>query len=161
VTAVSYRKTLDQELERACSLARRDGTSLSVAMIDIDYFKIYNDHYGHRQGDLALAAVAEAIASAAWRPYDTAARYGGEEFCLVLPESSNPRQVLERIMDNVRRLALPHAASPLGSVLTISCGCVAGVSGGGLDPVALIEASDAQLYRAKQAGRNRICMLGE
>jgi diguanylate cyclase (GGDEF)-like protein len=161
VTGISNRRALDQELERACTLARRDGLALSVAMIDIDYFKIYNDHYGHRQGDRALAAVAEAIASAAWRPYDTAARYGGEEFCLVLPESSNPRQVLERIMDNVRRLALPHAASPLGPVLTISCGCVAGISGEGLEPATLIEASDAQLYRAKQAGRNQICVLGE
>jgi diguanylate cyclase (GGDEF)-like protein len=161
LTGIGNRRALDQELERACALARRDGTSLAVAMIDIDHFKSYNDHYGHQQGDLALAAVAEAIASATWRPYDLAARYGGEEFCLILSDAVRPQQVIERVMENIRDLDLPHAKSPVAPRLTISCGCAMTSASEKLLPASLIAASDAQLYRAKNEGRNRIVIAGE
>jgi diguanylate cyclase (GGDEF)-like protein len=161
LTGIGNRRALDQELERACALARRDGTSLAVAMIDIDHFKSYNDHYGHQQGDLALAAVAEAIASATWRPYDLAARYGGEEFCLILSDAVRPQQVIERVMENIRDLDLPHAMSPVAPRLTISCGCAMTSASEKLLPASLIAASDAQLYRAKNEGRNRIVIAGE
>ncbi len=156
VTGIANRRALDEELHRACALARREGTSLAVAMLDIDHFKAYNDRYGHRQGDRALAAVAEAIASAAWRPYDLAARYGGEEFCLILSDGAQPQRVLERVYENVEALALEHAASPVARTLTISCGFVQAGDTKELEPEHLIAASDAALYAAKHRGRNRM-----
>lgn len=157
LTAIANRRRLDQEVERACNHARSNGQSLAVLMIDIDYFKPYNDHYGHKQGDRALAGVAEAIATAAWRPYDLAARYGGEEFAVLLPGAVDPHVVIERIFDNVAALKLPHTGSPL-SQLTISCGCVVTADPQQLDPNVLLDAADQRLYRAKQQGRNRYCV---
>lgn len=157
LTGVANRRRLDREIERACQHARRDGETLSVAMIDIDHFKLYNDRYGHKQGDQALARVAEAIASAAWRPYDLAARYGGEEFAVLLPAVPDPSAVIARILENVARLNLPHDATALGR-LTISCGCITTADPVRQEPDTLIEAADQQLYEAKQAGRNRSCL---
>jgi diguanylate cyclase (GGDEF)-like protein len=154
LTGIANRRRLDQELERACLHAARARQSLSIALMDIDHFKAYNDHYGHPQGDRALALVAESIASAAWRPYDVAARYGGEEFAVLLPGSSDPGLVMEKIRKSIEQRALPHEYSPTHTVLTISCGCLTTSDPQKLVPNYLLEACDELLYRAKTQGRN-------
>jgi diguanylate cyclase (GGDEF)-like protein/PAS domain S-box-containing protein len=154
LTGIANRRRLDQEIIRACNHARGNGQSLAVVMIDVDHFKTYNDHYGHQLGDDALIKVAEAIASAAWRPYDLAARFGGEEFAVLLPGTVDPRTVIERIFSNVAALDLPHEKTVLGR-LSVSCGCVYTAREEFLEPRLLLDQSDQRLYQAKQHGRNR------
>ncbi len=125
-------------------------------MIDVDFFKLYNDHYGHVQGDIALQTVARILASAIQRPYDLAARYGGEEFVLLLPGADGPEAVLERIAAELAEARLPHIASPVCPCLTISCGCVVASDLTDLSTGELLVEGDKALYRAKEGGRNRI-----
>lgn len=154
LTSIANRRRFDHEYERACADARRSGTAVSIAMIDVDMFKAYNDTLGHGQGDTALRAIAEVLASAAWRPYDLAARVGGEEFALILPDTPDPLPLLERIRRKVLDLGLTHPAAPAGLV-SISAGCCI-AAGASVEPARLLAAADAALYRAKSAGRNRI-----
>ncbi|WP_455778337.1 sensor domain-containing diguanylate cyclase, partial [Burkholderia stabilis] len=137
--------------------ARRQGEPLSLLMVDVDRFKAYNDAFGHVKGDACLIAVANALAGAVRRPADIVARYGGEEFAIVLPNTGarGARVVAEEAREAVLRLDLAMPASPAGRV-SVSVGC-ATVSADDLStPDALIEAADAALYRAKDAGRNRV-----
>ncbi len=156
LTGVANRRSLDQELERACSQAMRTGDPLALAMIDIDFFKLYNDCYGHPQGDMALKSVAQILVSAVHRPYDLVARYGGEEFVVLLPGTSQPEIVLEKITSELARLKLPHAGSPIAEHLTISCGCVVVSRIEDIDPTDLLAEGDKTLYHAKKSGRNRV-----
>ncbi|RYE07349.1 MAG: diguanylate cyclase [Hyphomicrobiales bacterium] len=156
LTGVGNRRAFDRAFNREWRHAMRSGQPLALAMVDVDHFKLYNDRYGHAQGDLALKAVARALSLAAQRPHDLVARYGGEEFVVLLPGGASLATVLERATAELARLALPHAASPISEVLTMSCGCVVAASLAGLEPGDLIALSDQALYRAKQAGRNRI-----
>ncbi|WP_412022798.1 GGDEF domain-containing protein [Burkholderia cepacia] len=137
--------------------ARRQGEPLSLLMVDVDRFKAYNDAFGHVKGDACLIAVANALAGAVRRPADIVARYGGEEFAIVLPNTGarGARVVAEEAREAVLRLDLAMPAAPAGRV-SVSVGC-ATVSADDLStPDALIEAADAALYRAKDAGRNRV-----
>ncbi|RKU00953.1 hypothetical protein C7H84_25220 [Burkholderia sp. Nafp2/4-1b] len=137
--------------------ARRQGEPLSLLMVDVDHFKAYNDAFGHVKGDACLIAVAHALAGAVRRPADMVARYGGEEFAIVLPNTGarGARLVAEEAREGVLRLDLAMPGSPAGRV-SVSVGC-ATVSPDDLStPDALIEAADAALYRAKDAGRNRV-----
>jgi diguanylate cyclase (GGDEF)-like protein len=147
-----FEKTLAIEYERS----RRTGKPCSVILSDVDYFKKYNDHYGHVEGDACLRQVAAAIAGSLRRPADLAARYGGEEFVVILPETSleGASAVADNIRKRIAALALPHADSPLGRV-TISLGVHSGVAVGGAGMEAWIKAADSLLYDAKAAGRNR------
>ena len=156
LTMLANRRRLDQELDRACRLAARADRPLALAMIDVDFFKMYNDRYGHAQGDAALKAVAGILAAAARRPYDLAARYGGEEFVLLMPEVDRPEAVFERIVAQLAALKLRHEDLPLGPWLTVSCGCAVASRAAGLRPADLLAASDRALYRAKQDGRDRL-----
>ncbi|WP_269509141.1 sensor domain-containing diguanylate cyclase [Burkholderia sp. IMCC1007] len=136
--------------------ARRQGEPLSLLMVDVDHFKAYNDAFGHVKGDACLIAVANALAGAVRRPTDIVARYGGEEFAIVLPNTGarGARVVAEEAREAVLRLDLPMPGS--AARLSVSVGC-ATVSQDELStPDALIEAADAALYRAKDAGRNRV-----
>ncbi|WP_175718762.1 sensor domain-containing diguanylate cyclase [Burkholderia anthina] len=136
--------------------ARRQGEPLSLLMVDVDHFKAYNDAFGHVKGDACLIAVANALAGAVRRPTDIVARYGGEEFAIMLPNTGarGARAVAEEAREAVLRLDLVMPA-PAGR-LSVSVGC-ATVSQDDLStPDALIEAADAALYRAKDAGRNRV-----
>lgn len=159
LTGIHNRRAFDERLAMESRRHRRTPGSLGLAMIDIDHFKAYNDLYGHQAGDACLRQVAQAIDSSARRPGELAARYGGEEFAVIIPNCGADEicRVGEYIAEQVRALALPHEASQSG-IVTISVGLAAG------EPVSetvehnLLASADAALYRAKAAGRNRVCV---
>jgi diguanylate cyclase (GGDEF)-like protein len=156
LTGLANRRHFEQTLATEHERSRRTGKPCSVILSDVDYFKKYNDHYGHVDGDACLRQVAAAIAGSLRRPADLAARYGGEEFVVLLPETDldGASAVAENIRQRIAGLALPHADSPLGHV-TISLGVYTGAAGEGSDTGAWIKAADSLLYDAKAAGRNR------
>jgi diguanylate cyclase (GGDEF)-like protein len=156
LTGLANRRHFEQTLATEHERSRRTGKPCSVILSDVDYFKKYNDHYGHVEGDACLRQVAAAIAGSLRRPADLAARYGGEEFVVLLPETDldGASAVAENIRQRIAGLALPHADSPLGHV-TISLGVYTGAAGEGSDTGAWIKAADSLLYDAKAAGRNR------
>lgn len=153
LTGLANRRFLDSELARICMQAAQKPMPVAVAMIDVDYFKAYNDRYGHVLGDEALRSVATALHSIARRS-DFVARYGGEEFVIVFPDLENPEPVLERLHAAIAGLELVHQASPFGRI-TVSCGCVVFASCEGITPDRLLRVCDAALYEAKSLGRNR------
>jgi diguanylate cyclase (GGDEF)-like protein len=128
-------------------------------MADVDFFKPYNDSYGHAAGDRVLKEVAGALASILYRPTDIAARYGGEEFALLLPETEpdGAEHVAERARDAVEQLGIIHERSPVADHVTISVG-VACVVPKENETEHLVQAGDARLYQAKQEGRNRVAL---
>jgi diguanylate cyclase (GGDEF)-like protein len=163
LTGLPNRRSFDETLDQEWRRARRNRTPLSLALIDIDFFKRYNDHYGHQAGDDCLKTVAATLAHAAERPGEIVARYGGEEFAVVLPLCDVPtaRALAEKMRKRVADLALPHAGSLIGDHVTISCG-VATLMGdiksaeAMPDEAALITAADQALYAAKEAGRDQV-----
>ncbi|QBE65509.1 diguanylate cyclase domain-containing protein [Pseudoduganella lutea] len=156
LTELANRRRFDEVFEAEYQRARRRDTPLSLALLDIDSFKQYNDHYGHPAGDRALRAVARTADAFVRRPGDLAARYGGEELVLLMPETdaAHARGLADRLRDALNRLAIAHVASPVAPVLTVSVGGATLLPGE--DTAALFAAADAHLYRAKQAGRNRV-----
>lgn len=158
LTGVANRRMFDSVLETEWTNARRNSQPLSLVLIDIDYFKQYNDHYGHIQGDDCLKRVGQALGSAATRARDLVARFGGEEFALVLPETDMAAalKVAERCRSLIFKQQIPHATSPVSRILTASLGVGTIIPGHQDQPLAFIEAVDRQLYQAKQAGRNRV-----
>lgn len=159
LTGIANRRHFDMEFNRVCRHAARSGDSLSLAMIDVDYFKQYNDRYGHGAGDMALARIAQALVATVQRPYDTAARYGGEEFVLLLPGVDEPAATLEQVRADVAALGIAHAGSDTASVLTISCGGVVARAELAREPARLLRWADEALYQAKREGRNRTIVL--
>ena len=156
LTGVSNRRMFDQVLVREWGSAYRNQQPLSVIMLDIDYFKEYNDHYGHQAGDDCLRRVAGLLDAVAARPRDLVARYGGEEFVLIAPatDSASAMALARRACEAVQALALEHVRSDQG-VITISVGVAALVPGAGHSVEELLRAADAALYRAKEQGRNQ------
>ncbi|WP_426110995.1 sensor domain-containing diguanylate cyclase [Pseudomonas sp. DSP3-2-2] len=157
LTGLGNRRMLDLVLAKEISRARREGKGLALIMLDVDYFKRFNDKYGHSAGDDCLRQVAEAIRRSLKRPADLAVRYGGEEFTVLLPDtdSNGAYRVAQRILDSIRLLEIEHSDHPLGSVT--ASGGVATLLPGSEDATAdgLIKAADAFLYAAKSKGRNR------
>jgi diguanylate cyclase (GGDEF)-like protein len=160
LTELANRRHFDVVLEREWRRSARDHTPLALLMIDVDNFKTYNDTFGHQHGDAALIAIARAIAGSVVRPSDAAARYGGEEFAVILPvtSASNAVTVAERIRHAVLALGLPHADAR-GGILSTSIGVASVVPVRSGDRSKLIEAADAELYKAKRAGRNNVSVL--
>jgi two-component system chemotaxis family response regulator WspR len=158
LTGLSNRRHFDEYLELEWRRAMRDQTQLSLLMIDVDFFKTYNDSFGHLEGDEALRKVAAAIRDASSRPSDLPARYGGEEFALVLPNTSpgGARLVAEKLRQAVAGLKIPHIAPAEGSSLTISIGLATMTPVQGTDCRQLISAADKGLYLAKHNGRNQV-----
>lgn len=156
LTALANRRSFDDTLQREWRHAIRESHSLSLLMVDVDYFKRYNDNYGHLAGDECLKRVAGAMASQV-RVSDTVARYGGEEFAIILPNQSSEgaASVAERIRSTVEQAGLPHALSDTGHV-TVSIGVATAITSSTSGPEQLVADADAALYRAKHAGRNRI-----
>ncbi|TFW30255.1 GGDEF domain-containing protein [Massilia arenosa] len=156
LTGIGNRRSFDAALNREWRRARRTGEPLALAMLDVDHFKAYNDHYGHQAGDEALRAVAELIASHGRRTSDVVARYGGEEFVLLMPnvEPEHALRIAREVCMSLGRLALPHLASPYG-VVTISIGIAVLVPQASSTKEELVQRADRALYRAKQDGRNR------
>jgi diguanylate cyclase (GGDEF)-like protein len=157
LTGLANRRHLAEILESEWRRGVRSKAPLAVAMVDIDHFKSYNDHYGHLAGDACLRRVADALNDTV-RTTDLVARYGGEEFLVILPDAPTgaAREVAERARAAVVALAEPHAGSATG-VITISIGVAGTVPTANLAAERLVEAADAELYDAKRSGRNRVC----
>jgi diguanylate cyclase (GGDEF)-like protein/PAS domain S-box-containing protein len=158
LTGVANRRMFDSILEREWANAQRHNQPLSLIMLDIDYFKQYNDHYGHIQGDDCLKRVGQALGSAAARSRDFFARFGGEEFVLVLPETDekSAAQIAERCRSLIFKEQIPHEKSQVSQVLTISLGVGTIIPTHQEEPLGFIEEVDRRLYQAKQGGRNCI-----
>lgn len=158
LTGVANRRSFDDTLNAEWRRATRESRALSLLMLDVDYFKHYNDTYGHQGGDECLKRVAGAMREVTKRPSDAVARYGGEEFAVVLPATdlSGAYIVAERIRAAVEKLAMPHAKSQVADHVTVSIGVASVLVS--LDGVQanLVGAADAALYRAKMEGRNRV-----
>jgi diguanylate cyclase (GGDEF)-like protein len=159
LTGIANRRRFDATLETEWKRAQRSGTDLAIVMADIDFFKNYNDHYGHGAGDQCLKAVAQALAGALGRPSDIFARYGGEEFVSVMPDTDGrgARQLAERCCANVTALGLTHRFSSAADHVTISAGYAALQPAAGQSNRELLEMADKMLYQAKEKGRNRVC----
>ena len=158
LTGLANRRRFDEALQAEWRRARRSRSSLAIVIADIDGFKRYNDVLGHPEGDRCLAAVAGVFAQAVGRAGDLAARYGGEEFVVLLPLSdrSAALAVAEGLRAACEALAIPHPASEVGPVVTISLGLAACVPSDDQGPDQLMAEADAALYRAKDEGRNRV-----
>lgn len=158
LTGLSNRRHFDEFLETEWLRGRRLRSELSLLLIDVDQFKLYNDHYGHVMGDDTLCAVAGVLSEVRRRATDLAARYGGEEFALVLPETSLNGALLlaENLRQAIEALAIPHQVQPGGSVVTVSVGVAMLVPSEAHEPVELVERADRALYQAKNNGRNRV-----
>ena len=158
LTQIPNRRTFDERLVQEWIRAQRDKTPLSLAMLDLDFFKTYNDHYGHSAGDHCLQAIARAIQQPLRRPADFCSRYGGEEFAVILPntDSTGAQHVLEEIRQAVLDLAIAHGFSSIAPTLTISIGFTTAVPTAGNTPEQALRIADNALYLAKLQGRNRI-----
>lgn len=158
LTGIANRRKFDETLTEEFRRAQRTKTPLALALIDIDHFKRYNDHYGHVQGDQCLTRVADGLQSCLKRAGDLAARYGGEEFGIVLPGMDEARasQIAEDLRQRIAALAIRHEASAVAPHVTISVGvAVLTPELGSNDFNALVSSADVALYQAKQEGRNR------
>jgi diguanylate cyclase (GGDEF)-like protein len=158
LTGVANRRKMDMELATAWSFTVRAGMPISGLMIDIDFFKKFNDEYGHQAGDECLRRVAAAMTSQLERGTDIVCRYGGEEFFLFLPSTppEGARVIGERLLNVVKGLGIPHAYSSAGNCVTVSIGLATLFPIPGDSSESLVKKADEALYRAKNAGRNRL-----
>jgi diguanylate cyclase (GGDEF)-like protein/PAS domain S-box-containing protein len=158
LTGIANRRMFDKVFELEWANAMRNHQPLSVIMLDIDYFKQYNDLYGHIQGDDSLKRVGQVLSGGATRSRDFLARFGGEEFVLVLPETDeeSAKKVAERCRSLIFKAQIPHTASKISQLLTLSMGVGTIIPSHKDDPTAFIAEVDRRLYQAKQKGRNCI-----
>lgn len=158
LTGVANRRMFDSIMGIEWENARRNHQPLSLLMLDIDYFKQYNDQYGHVMGDDCLIQVAQVLSSVATRSRDFIARFGGEEFVMVLPETDDQsaKKVAERCRSLILEQGIPHEKSDISPLLTMSLGVGTIIPASGDELKAFIEAVDMLLYKAKQNGRDRI-----
>ncbi|ESA38993.1 response regulator receiver modulated diguanylate cyclase [Leptolyngbya sp. Heron Island J] len=161
LTSITNRRVFNERLEDEWKRLCREQSQLGLILIDIDYFKAYNDTYGHLNGDKCLCQVAKIINDCARRPADLAARYGGEEFALILPntELEGVIHVGKLIQEQLRNLAIPHVSSKVKSIVTVSIGAVAIVPAFSKSPQTLINCADQALYHAKNNGRDCVIAL--
>jgi len=164
LTQVANRRGMNQYLDEISQLLPKDSSELAMIMCDIDFFKNYNDQYGHPQGDVCLKQVALAISHAKKRPVDLVARYGGEEFLVILPHASvkEAERVAKELRAEVESLELKHEASSVSPHVTLSIGVASVTPDGSRETVdRLIAMADQALYLAKHAGRHRIVLYKE
>jgi diguanylate cyclase (GGDEF)-like protein len=163
LTSIANRRAFDQRLEEEWLRCRRLGVPLSLLIADIDYFKQYNDAYGHQQGDECLKAVAHCLQSQMLRGGDMAARLGGEEFGVILPQTSDAgaAAVADRLLQTVRAAELIHSSSPISKHVTISIGLATLNDSAFLDLQELIARADTALYSAKEGGRDCVVSFKE
>jgi diguanylate cyclase (GGDEF)-like protein/PAS domain S-box-containing protein len=159
LTGIANRRRFDEVLAQEWRRGVRDRNPLSLLLLDVDFFKSYNDHYGHVRGDSCLKQIAEAALDVVSRTSDVIARFGGEEFALILPNTTHAgaKEVAENLRAMVERRALDHTGNPY-KVVTISIGCATLVPQFKIDSLQLIELADQALYTAKKSGRN--CVVG-
>lgn len=163
LTGLSNRRHFEQRLEHEWQRAKRHQHVLAVVMIDIDYFKAYNDHYGHLAGDECLRQVAQLIRGALGRPADVAARFGGEEFVLLLPQTdpAGAYEVAKRILQSIDQAHIRHDHGVNQATVTVSIGIAARAPHELNNRQQLIDDADAALYQAKHQGRHQICLASE
>lgn len=161
MTGIFNRRALDEKLLHETYSAHRTHAAVSVAMVDIDYFKEFNDKYGHPEGDKAIQAVASALSNGVHRKTDLVARYGGEEFAIVLPHTSIEEAALvaSRLRNEIKALGIKHESSPL-NILTVSIG-VSSLAGRSMDTQKIINLADSALYESKRAGRNQVNAIND
>ena len=157
LTGLANRRTFDATLLEAWQHSQRSGQPLAVLLLDVDAFKPYNDTFGHGAGDQVLIRVAQLLQSAVRRQTDLVARYGGEEFVILCPSTTaeGARQFAESVLDVLRHAAVPHGASPVAPIVTVSIGVSECVARSDREPTTLVEVADQALYDAKRGGRNR------
>lgn len=161
LTGLANRRLLEQRLQAELAQLGRDGGELALLLLDIDYFKRFNDTYGHPAGDHCLARVGSVLRDQMRRGGDLAARYGGEEFACILPHTgpAGAMAVADAIRSAVEALEIPHAASPVSPVVTVSIGVSAAIPSADLTAESLLSHVDQLLYRSKERGRN--CVTGD
>ncbi|MBN2885366.1 MAG: diguanylate cyclase, partial [Chromatiaceae bacterium] len=160
LTGIANRRCFDERLRIEWKRAQRYGLFLAMLLLDVDYFKRYNDHYGHQEGDACLRAVAEALASFPVRGHDLVARYGGEEFVCLLPgcDPEGGHAMAEQVRAAIEAFGMAHADSPVADHVTVSIGVAALRPEEGSAPERLLESADGALYAAKHAGRNQVVL---
>lgn len=158
LTQIPNRRFFDETLSKEWKRHARENKELAVILCDIDYFKPYNDTYGHQTGDKCLKEVACAIQASTLRPGDLAARYGGEEFVLILPNTNleGAKGVAERVRKAVASLNIPHKGSVVAPYVTLSLGVAAVIPNQNGSAHSLVELADQALYKAKEGGRNQL-----
>ncbi|SHH18987.1 GGDEF domain-containing response regulator [Desulfosporosinus lacus] len=158
LTGIANRRFFDQELLQESRRAKREKTPLSLIMLDIDYFKAFNDTYGHIKGDDCLREVASILKKTLKRPGDIPARYGGEEFAVILPNTDDvgAEIIAKELRYCIEQARIAHINSPCADYVTVSLGVVTGFSEQAKTPKELILAADRALYRSKHEGRNRL-----
>ena len=159
LTGIANRRAFDETMQREWLRCARDKLPLTLVLIDVDFFKQYNDTYGHQAGDEVLKQIAQVFSAGLYRPADSAARYGGEEFALILPDTdaSGGMMIAEKMRAQVQALNIQAANSKVAAEVTISLGLVAAVPESSVLWATMLEIADKALYEAKQTGRNRIC----
>ncbi len=163
LTQLANRRLFNETLQRSWQQGMRSQRPLSLIICDVDYFKIYNDTYGHPQGDRCLRSVAQALQSVVKRSTDLAARYGGEEFVILLPNTSTDRalELAELVRQRVKELQIEHKGSKVAPVVSLSLGVATMIPNSEQLPSLLVDQADAGLYAAKQAGRDRAMLTPE
>lgn len=161
LTQVANRRSFEECLNQEWRRMAREKAPLSLILCDVDFFKTYNDTYGHQAGDICLQQVAKVIKSAVKRPADLVARYGGEEFVVILPHTraEGAVYVAEQIRAAVKALKIAHTNSQIGKYVTLSLGVASSVPSHKSSPATLIAAADQALYQAKAQGRDRVILL--
>lgn len=161
LTGLGNRRSFDQTLDRSWRETLREGGEMALLILDIDYFKQFNDSQGHQAGDDCLRTVAKCISQYARRPSDMACRYGGEEFAIILgkTEPNAAIEIAEEVRSSIAALRVPHETSKCSRYVTVSVGLATAVArlGGSIRmPESLLQAADHALYKAKESGRNRV-----
>ena len=161
LTGIPNRRRFDEYLEVECTRARRAGQALSLIMIDIDYFKPFNDNYGHCAGDICIQSVAKKLSECMCRSSDLIARYGGEEFASILPntELEGSMKIAESMLTGISALQIPHEFSSVDNQVSISLGVSSIAAGSTIGGEKLLAMADEALYCAKDNGRKQIQVI--
>lgn len=161
LTGLSNRRIFDQRILEAWQICQREKQALSLILCDVDYFKQYNDYYGHQAGDNCLKKIAQSLNKVTKRPADLVARYGGEEFAIILPNTHNHGAVKvgKNIIAAIEKLQLPHVTSRVSNHITLSLGIATVTPSQTSKPTNLIRQADEKLYEAKETGRNRLAAI--
>jgi diguanylate cyclase (GGDEF) domain len=161
LTNIANRRYFNQALKREWKHALKKQGFLSLLFIDIDFFKAYNDFYGHLEGDYCLQQIAKALKRSLLRPSDMVARYGGEEFTMILPATNIPGaiEVAQNINKNIANLKIPHVMSKINAYVTVSIGIISMIPTNTFSYIDFVNKADMAMYKSKKNGRNRITII--
>ncbi|WP_371418269.1 diguanylate cyclase domain-containing protein [Anabaena sp. UHCC 0253] len=161
LTQIPNRRRFDEYFQQEWRRMARENSSISLILCDVDFFKLYNDTYGHQAGDSCLQKVAQAMTKAIKKPSYLVARYGGEEFAVILPNTNMEEAILvaEEIRSQVQKLAISHTTSQISHQITVSLGVAIMIPAADIPAAFLIKTADDALYQAKRAGRDRFCII--